>query len=324
MEILLVARICGKRYPVKKNLRSYRVYVKVLSMELDLKYRGRVATTEDIKIIENLMADNPGDSRFLLSFKFCKEVGWTQPNGRPRDMVARGYMLALHRAGYITLPAKRMDPPNPLAKRGKPPLVKVDTTPLCLRLKDAAPLKFVQVRRTNKEALFNSLVEEHHYLGYTQPVGEHLKYMVYGRARPLACLAFSSAPRHIGPRDAFIGWNADTRRRNISLICYNTRFLILPWVRVKYLASHILSKVARTLPDDWNRVYNHPVYYIETFVDRSRFSGTCYRAANWIYLGDTKGLGKDSRDKIPNRTLKAIYGYPLKKDFRKVLLKGKP
>jgi hypothetical protein len=138
------------------------------------------------------MADNPGDSRFALSFKFCNEVGWVQQNGAPRDMVARGYMLALYRAGYITLPAKRMDPPNPLAKRGKPPLVKVDTAPLCLRLGEVTALKFVQVRRTKKEPLFNSPIEEYHYLGYTQHVGEHLKYMVYGLARPLACLAFSS------------------------------------------------------------------------------------------------------------------------------------
>lgn len=290
-------------------------------MELDLKYRGRVATIEDIAIIEGLMEDNPGDSRFSLSFKFCKETGWVQPNGKPKDMVARGYMLALHRAGYITLPHKRMDPKNPLAKRKKPPLVEVDTAPVNCRLKEVAPLNFIQVRRTKKEALFNSLIEQFHYLGYTQPVGEHLKYMVYGQDKPLACLAFSSAPRHIGPRDAFIGWDQCTRRHNISLICYNTRFLILPWVKIKYLASHILSKVARIISDDWEDIYNHPVYYIETFVDRQRFSVTCYRAANWIYLGDTKGLGKDSTDKIPNRPVKAIYGYPITRDFRKVLLK---
>jgi hypothetical protein len=288
-------------------------------MELDLKYRGRVATTEDIKIIEGLMRDNPGDSRFALSFKFCSKTGWVQPNGTPKDMVARGYMLALHRAGYITLPSKRTDPANPLAKRARPPLVEVDTEPIECRLGDIAPLKFIQVRRSRKEALFNSLIEEHHYLGYTQPVGEHLKYMVYAGDRPLACLAFSSAPRHIGPRDAFIGWDAGTRKKNISLICYNIRFLILPWVRVRYLASHILSEAAKIISSDWQDMYSHPVYYIETFVDRSRFSGTCYKAAGWIYLGDTKGLGKDSRDKIPNRTVKAIYGYPLRKDFRKLL-----
>jgi len=288
-------------------------------MELDLKYRGRVATTEDIELINTLMAASPDDSRFKLSFKFCKEVGWVQPNGRPKDMVARGYMLALHRTGHITLPPKRSNPANPLAKRGKPPLVETNTTPLDCRLKDIAPLKFVQVRRSGREKLFNSLIEEHHYLGYTQPVGEHLKYVIYAKDRPLACLAYSSAPRHIGPRDRFIGWDQKTRKKNISLICYNTRFLILPWVKVPYLASHILSRATKILPGEWNKIYNHPVHYIETFVDKEKFAGTCYKAANWIYIGDTKGLGKASQTKIPDRSIKAIYGYPLVKNFRKLL-----
>ena len=288
-------------------------------MELDLKYRGRVATTEDIELINTLMAACPDDSRFKLSFKFCKEVGWVQPNGRLKDMVARGYMLALHRAGHITLPPKRTDPVNPLAKRGKPPIVKTDTTPLDCRLKNIAPLKFVQVRRSEGDKLFNSLIEQHHYLGYTQPVGEHLKYIVYDGDRPLACIAYSSAPRHIGPRDRFIGWDQKTRGKNISLICYNTRFLILPWVRVPYLASHILARASKILPGEWDKIYNHPVHYIETFVDTEKFAGTCYKAANWIYLGDTKGLGKNSQTKIPDRSIKAIYGYPLVKNFRRLL-----
>ena len=300
-------------------MRSHCSCAKVTTMELDIKYRGRVATTEDVELINALMTAYPGDSRFKLSFKFCKEVGWVQPNGSLKDMVARGYMLALHRAGHITLPPKRSNPVNPLAKRGKPPIVETDTTPLDCRLKNIAPLKFVQVRRSEGEKLFNSLIEQHHYLGYSQPVGEHLKYIVYAGERPLACIAYSSAPRHIGPRDKFIGWDQKTRGKNISLICYNMRFLILPWIKVPYLASHILARAAKMLPGEWNKIYNHPVYYIETFVDTDKFAGTCYKAANWIYLGDTKGLGKDSQDKIPNRSIKAIYGYPLVKNFRKLL-----
>jgi len=288
-------------------------------MELNLKYRTRIATTEDVELINALMADNPGDSRFKLSVKFCKEVDWVQPNGKLKDMVARGYMLALHRAGHITLPPKKQNPANPLAKRKKPPIVETDTTPLNCRLNNIVPLKFVQVRRSEREKLFNSLIEQHHYLGYSQPVGEHLKYIVYDGNRPLACLAYSSAPRHIGPRDKFIGWDQKTRGKNIHLICYNIRFLILPWVKVPYLASHILARAAKMLPGEWHKIYNHPVYYIETFVDTDKFAGTCYKAANWIYLGDTKGLGKDSQDKIPNRSIKAIYGYPLVKNFRKLL-----
>jgi len=257
-------------------------------MELDTGYRGRIATTEDVELINTLMAASPNDSRFKLSFKFCKEVGWVQPNGNPKDMVARGYMLALHRAGHITLPPKRSNPANPLAKRKKPPEVETDKTPVNTKLKKIMPIEFLQVRRSGREKLFNSLIDRYHYLGYTQPVGEHLKYIVYAEDRPLACLAYSSAPRHIGPRDSFIGWDQEIRKKNISLICYNMRFLILPWVKVPYLASHILARAAKILPGDWNKIYNHPVYYIETFVDKDKFAGTCYRAANWIYLGDTK------------------------------------
>ena len=304
-------------------MRSPNNHAKVTFMEVGIKYRTRIGSTEDIEIINRLIAESPNDSRYSLSVKFCKAVGWLQPNGFPKDMVARGYMLALCRAGYIDLPPKRTNPANPLALRKKPEMITVDKTPINTSLKSLLPLKFMQVRRTKLEKLFNSLIDAYHYLGYVQPVGEHLKYIVYAGARPLSCLAFSSAPRHIGPRDKFIGWDGKTRKQNIHLICYNTRFLILPWVNVKYLASHILSAVAKIICHDWQKIYNHPVYYIETFVDKARFAGTCYVAAGWVYLGNTKGLGKDSRDKIPNRSIKAIYGYPLSKDFRKILLGSK-
>jgi len=258
----------------------------------------------------------------MKTSKFCKAVGWLQPNGAPKDMVARGYMLALARAGYISLPPKKKNPANPFVLRKKPCQARIDKTELSADLKQLLPLEFVQVRRTGLEKLFNSLIESHHYLGYVQPVGEHLKYIVYAGARPVAFLAFCSAARHIGPRDRYIGWNSHIRKQNIYLICYNTRFLILPWVSVKYLASHILSKIAKVISSDWEMLYNHRPYCIETFVDRQRFGGTCCRAANWKYLGDTKGLGKDSADKIPNRSVRAIYGYPLTRDFAKVLGKG--
>ena len=291
-------------------------------MELGIKYRGRMATTEDIELINSLMADYPGDSRRALSAKFCKSTNWVQANGNLRDMVARGFMLSLYRAGFINLPQKKYNTNNPLAKPKKPAEIIIDETPIDSELKDMK-LEFIQVRRSASEKLFNSLVEKYHYLGYTQPVGEHLKYMVFAGERPLACIAFSSAPRHIGPRDKFIGWNISERKQNINLICYNIRFLILPWVHVSCLASCVLGKISKIISRDWQKMYNHPVYYIETFVDKNLFAGTCYKAANFIYLGDTKGLGKDSKNKIQNRTIKAIYGYPLTKGFRKVLTGGK-
>jgi hypothetical protein len=146
--------------------------------------------------------------------------------------------------------------------------------------------------------------------------------MVFVGKRPVACLAFSSAPRHIRCRDKLIGWDAQTRQKNLPLMAYNTRFLILPWVNIKCLASHILGQIAKILPKDWLSLYKHPVYYVETFVDTKRFKGTCYKAANWIYLGKTTGRGKNDHTMKPNRSLKAVYGYPLVKDFKEKLTRG--
>jgi hypothetical protein len=175
------------------------------------------------------------------------------------------------------------------------------------------------VRRTADEPLFNSLMEHHHYLGYEQPVGEHLKYVCWAQGRPIACLAWSSAPRHLGSRDRYIGWRAEARRRNIRFIAYNTRFLILPWVRIPHLASHILGKVTKGLSHDWQRMYGHPVYFAETFIDPGRFRGTCYRAANWQLLGLTTGRGKDDQTNKPNRPVKEVLGLALTPRFRQLL-----
>jgi len=178
------------------------------------------------------------------------------------------------------------------------------------------------VRKGPDEKLFNSLIHQFHYLGYTQPVGEHLKYIAYAAGRPVACLAFSSAPYHISPRDEFIGWDRMALEKRRHLLAYNTRFLILPWVRVPHLASHLLGLCARTIRQDWQDLYSHPVYWLETFVDTERFAGTCYKAANWIFLGYTSGRGKDDQTKKKNKSIKASYGYPLVRDFREKLCHG--
>ena len=289
-------------------------------MNTALKHRGRTITEADLKLIRQLIADNPELSRRALSAKLCEAWNWRQQNGALCDMVCRGLMLALHRAGHIELPAVRWVNPNPLAhpyaERSKPAPVLVDETPLTSALVDIRPLEFQQVRRTAEEKLFNGLLDRYHYLGYTHPVGEQLKFVVYAQNRPIACLGWSSAPRHLGPRDRLIGWSAEARRKNIRLLAYNTRYLLLPFVQVEHLASHILGCMARMLPKEWERAYGHPVYYLETFIDPARFRGTCYRAANWKVLGRTAGLGKDARSKKPNRSLKEVLGYPLTKDFR--------
>jgi len=289
------------------------------SMTVVLTYRGRVVTQDEAAFIRDLIAQNPMASRRTLSQILCKAWNWVQPNGAPRDMVCRGLMLALHRGGHIELPAIRQVPPNPLAQRRRPSLPAVDEGPMGSTLKELTPITFRQVRRAKEEATFNGLIEAYHYLGYTQPVGEHLKYLVGSGDRLLACLAWSSAPRHLGPRDRFIGWSPEARRRNIRFIAYNLRFLILPWVQVPHLASHILGRMADLVPQDWERLYGHGVVFLETFVDPTRFGGTCYRAANWIALGRTTGRGKDDRTHRANRPIKEILAYPLSRRFRDVL-----
>ena len=228
-------------------------------------------------------------------------------------------MLELHRAGLIELPPVRQTPPNNVVIRRRPQRVLVDRTPLCTRLKQIRPLEILQVRRTREEAFYDSLIEEYHYLGYTRPVGEHLKYLILASGRPVACMAWGSAPRHLGPRDRFIGWSGAARRRNVRYLAYNTRFLILPWVEVEHLASHLLGRMARVLSEDWDRIYSHPVYYLETFVDPARFRGTCYLAANWIALGQTTGIGHNAPTNKVTQPKKEVLGYPLRKDFRELL-----
>jgi len=288
-------------------------------MQKPLSYRHRLITDDDIVFIRKLITEHPGSSRRDLSKKLCQAWNWVQANGALRDMVCRGLMLMLHRAGLIELPAVRQVWRNPLGDRCQSALVGVEQEPLQMSFAELGAIELRQVRRTAEEALFNSLVQQHHYLGYAQPVGEHLKYLAYARGRPIACVAWSSAPRHLGSRDRFIGWSKQERLANIRMLAYNTRFLILPWVRVPHLASHVLGRMARVLSTDWQRLYAHPIYFLETFIDPGRFAGTCYKAANWIGLGETTGRGKDDMHHLANRPIKQVLGYPLVRDFRQRL-----
>jgi hypothetical protein len=297
-------------------------------MNESLCFRGRTIGAAQIASIRQVMAQNPGASRRQLSVLVCQAWDWRQANGAWRDMVCRSLMLMLDRAGQIELPAKRHAPANPLARRRKPATdFLLDIRPMADPLHALKPLVIRQVRRTGDEDLFNGLLERYHYLGYTQPVGEHLKYLVYAQdlsavpgtaqaGRPVACLAWSSGPWHMGPRDRFIGWTPAVRRAHLHLLAYNTRFLILPWVKVPHLASHILGRLARVISADWQQLYGHPVHYLETFVDQERFKGTCYRAANWVHLGQTTGRGIKEKTRRVTRSFKDVLGYPLSKDFR--------
>jgi len=284
-----------------------------------LRYRGRTITAAQVVQIQALVAAQPEASRRALSRQVCELWQWRQPNGVLRDIVCRGLLVALHRAGHLVLPPVRARVPPPASTRRPPPVIAVDTTPLHASLRALRPLEFRQVRRMPEEAVCNSLLAQYHYLGYVRPIGEHLKYMVYAQGRPIACFVWSSAPRHLGPRDRFIGWTPEVRRRHLHLIAYNPRYLILPWVHVPHLASHLLGRMATILFHDWPRVYGHPIYFLETFVDPTRFRGTCYRAANWRVLGRTTGRGKWDLTHRPNRPIKDVLGYPLTPHFRQLL-----
>jgi hypothetical protein len=269
-----------------------------------------------VEFIRGLISTHPTESRRRLSALLCEAWNWRQANGQLRDMVCRSLMLELDRAGLIELPPRRCHPLNNVTARREHVRVGVDMTPLRAGLSEIRPLAFRQVRRSPDERLFRSLMAEHHYLGYTQPVGEHLKYLVWASTRPVACFAWSSAPRHLGPRDRFIGWSPAARRRNIHLLAYNTRFLVLPWVEVPHLASHLLGEMSKRISRDWQDLYGHPVHYLESFVEPGRFRGTCYRAANWRFLGLTTGRGKNDQTNKANRPLKEVLGYPLTRRFR--------
>ncbi len=289
-------------------------------MRLDIVYRGRHVQGKDIALIKKMIAGNPGKSRWFISRELCRQWNWRQQNGVLKDMICRGLLLKLERDGLIALPPRKRVIDNPFLNRKPPESVKVDQTLIECPLKDMKQaIELHSIRRTNLERLYNSLIHEHHYLGYTQPVGENLKYIATFKERPIACIGWSSPAWYIGCRDRFIGWSPEIRKKNLHLIAYQTRFLILPWVRVTYLASHLLAICARIISADWMRLYNHPIYFLETFVDSERFSGTCYKAANWTLLGKTTGRGKLAPSKKKTRSIKAVFGYPLCRDFRKML-----
>jgi len=209
-------------------------------MDEGIKYRGRWFRAKEIDEIKGIIAAHPDKSRWFLSREICRRWGWTQSNGVLKDMVCRGLLLWLASAGLVELPACRGETPYRLAHRKKPVRVEIDETPLQASLADLKPIELVQVRRTSWEDLYRGLVEQYHYLGYSRPVGEHWEYLVWARGRVVACLGWCSAPRHIWCRDRYLGWTKEQRVRNLCWLIINVRFLILPWVRVFHLASHLL------------------------------------------------------------------------------------
>jgi hypothetical protein len=291
-------------------------------MDAILTYRKRVITHNDISFISQVIKDHWNAGRTVISRKLCEAWDWRQTNGHLKDGVCRALLLRLEQQGLITLPPRLLYINQTRKGKISPAILNFSPEPITAPVRELAPIELKQVRRTPEEKLFNNLIRQFHYLGYTQPVGEHLKYLAYAGGRVVACFAFASAPYALDCRDTFIGWSPEARERNRHLLAYNTRFLILPWVQVPHLASHLLGRIARTISADWQKLYRHPVLWLETFVDTERFAGTCYRAANWTALGVTSGRGKYNKTHKQQTSIKAMYGYPLCRDFRQRLCHG--
>ncbi len=274
----------------------------------------------DIGLIEQLLADNRAWGRSRLSVKLCELWDWRAPNGRLKDMACRNLLLRLERAGHIILPARQRKSPNGYRNRCAA-WAPHGTEPIAGALKALTPLRISCVSSASEhDRLFRCLLSSYHYLGFRNTAGENMRYLVHSRdGRVLACLVFGAAAWKCASRDAWIGWRAPVRARNLHYVANNSRFLVLPWVTVRYLASHVLSRIARRIRADWLAKYAHPLYCLESFVDCSRYRGVCYRAANWRRVGQSAGRGRNDRHHRLNVPAKDLYLYPLARDFQRRL-----
>lgn len=284
--------------------------------------QGRHIAAADLEQVRQLLAEHPDWSRRRLSQHLATLWNWRNLVGQLKDMAARTLLLKLEQRGWIVLPPRRQVPSNRMRHKPMPTSPElVGESALRADLGTLLPLEISEVSTlagTRQRALFEHLLHRHHYLSYRSPVGENLQYLVSDhQGRPLACVLFGAAAWQCADRDEHIGWNAAMRGQGLHLIANNSRFLIAPWVRVPSLASHLLSRIARRLSRDWQRKYGHPIYLLETFVQRDRFAGRCYRAANWRRVGQTKGRSRQNRPdgrryRLP---IKDVYLYPLHPRF---------
>lgn len=278
-------------------------------------------TDEKVAFIQRLIEENPNMGRSKLSVVLCEMWDWRGSSGQLKDMSCRDLLLSLEKAGKIVLP-KLQHTPRRVGDHREIKHMAHDETPIAGSLKDLRPLWVEIVSSKDKLVKFKSYIDQYHYLKFDRYIGEHMAYMVYSRdGAPLSCLLFGSAAWSCRERDIYIGWGKEQRRHNLNMITNNVRYLLYPWVTVPYLASHILSLIAKRISADWEQKYGHPLYLLETFVEISRFRGTCYRAANWISVGSTTGRGRDGGHHNAILPMKDIYLYPLDADYRAKLCK---
>ena len=287
-------------------------------MTRDITIRGRTFSDADMELIRGIIRqDNMNRQR--ISREVCQALGWLKPDGGLKDMSCRMALLRLHQLGLIELP-----PPKSINSNRRHPMEFTAAgepgSPITTSLHDLGKIELIRSTKQNKSRLWNELIARYHYLGYTPLAGAQIRYLIYAESGTLlGAIGFSSAAWTLRARDELIGWNKDQRVKRLNLVVNNSRFLILPWVRVKNLASKILGLSAKQLLRDWQTIYGYTPVLLETFVDKERYPGTCYKAANWRYIGETKGRGKWDRHKEYNLPVKDIYLYPLNHRFREIL-----
>ena len=282
------------------------------------RYCGRTFTAEEMDRIRSLIAAKPQRNRHQLSRAVCEQFDWRGPAGRLKAMSCRVAMLRMHRDGLIRLPLPQRGNGN---GRSRPKITALsDPQPLLgVPVDTLGPITLRTVRTQKESALWNELIQRYHYLGYTPLPGAQLRYLFYSHSQLLGALGFGAAAWLAAPRDSFIGWNHRQRKTNLHLVINNARFLLLPWISVKNLASKTLAEASKRLPSDWKQLYGYQPVLLETFVECGRFHGSSYRAANWTYVGKTTGRGKLEKTHNQVTPIKDILLYPLDRQFRNIL-----
>jgi hypothetical protein len=281
------------------------------------RYRARDLTQKDIEHIRATITRHYSRGRSFISRMLCHEWNWIQPNGNLKEYAARDLLLRLEEKGLVELPA-RLRPKNNLKQKSFRQTPFFNKLPLNGALSRYLDFQ-IRLVETGDDYLWGYLLYHYHYLGLPKLVGEHLRYLVYLDGQVVACMAWASAAFKVKSRDNYIGWSTKTRRQRLHLVANNTRFLVLPWIRVKHLASKVLSSDLKRLSEDWQKTYQHPIHLAETFVDVSRFQGTCYKAANWRFVGLTRGSAKKGNAYQSHGQSKAVYLYPLNRHFKRKL-----
>ncbi len=290
-------------------------------MEASRKVQGRIVTDNDIKTIRSIIVANPNWHRTRISQELCHLWNWKNDAGKQKDIAARAMLRKLDKENLIDLPAPVRSANN--AYRYQAEQEKPEYQPIDEKLSVLQPIQIRQVETQPQAQLFRSLLSHFHYLGYSGPVGENLRYLVYDcKNRILGCLLFGAPAWRVASRDRYIGWDDADRRKGLSRIANNMRFLILPEVKVPHLASHLLGKISRRVSMDWKDKYGHPIDLLETYVENDRFRGTCYKAANWVKAGETTGYTRNNRTGKPKVPIKSVWLYPLSSLYNTLSSKG--